>query len=96
MPVKTVVNVALSAAEVSLYFDSTGRAQLTSPYAGWAVCNGNNGTPNLSMLSGSGRRSVTASNPDRAHEATVLSPSHPTHRFPPEEGACFHSLLLCS
>ncbi len=31
----------------SLFFDSTGRGLTTSEWDGWSICNGQNGTPNL-------------------------------------------------
>ncbi len=31
----------------ALYFDGTGKGLTTAEWDGWAICNGNNGTPNL-------------------------------------------------
>lgn len=31
----------------SVDFDTTGRGKISGDYDGWAICNGNNGTPNL-------------------------------------------------
>lgn len=47
LPPKTVVNAYLTSIDVSTYFDTTGLGMATGPYAGWALCNGKNGTPDL-------------------------------------------------
>jgi hypothetical protein len=47
MPPKSVITANLSASDVSTNFDGTGLGNAAGPYAGWAICNGNNGTPNL-------------------------------------------------
>jgi len=46
LPPKTVINVYLSTIDAS-YFDTTGLGMSSGPYAGWALCNGKNGTPDL-------------------------------------------------
>jgi hypothetical protein len=48
MPKKSIITAYLSAMEVSTNFDNTGLANMGSAYAGWAICNGGNGTPDLS------------------------------------------------
>jgi hypothetical protein len=47
VPPKGIVTANLSASDLSTNFDGTGLGIATGPYAGWAVCNGMNGTPNL-------------------------------------------------
>lgn len=47
VPSKGIITASLSAAEVTAYFDSTGQGKQGGEYDGWAICNGNNGTPNL-------------------------------------------------
>lgn len=46
-PIGAIVPAKLSAADVALYFDATGLGVTAERWAGWAVCNGNNGTPSL-------------------------------------------------
>jgi hypothetical protein len=47
MPPKTVVSAFLTPLEVATSFDATGLGKSNTAYAGWAICNGSNGTPNL-------------------------------------------------
>jgi hypothetical protein len=47
MPPKSIIAANLTAADVGSNFDATGRGNSPGPYAGWAICNGQNGTPNL-------------------------------------------------
>jgi hypothetical protein len=46
VPPKTVITAYLMAADISANFDATGLGK-SGAYAGWAICNGNNQTPNL-------------------------------------------------
>ena len=48
VPAGTIVLRDIPAADVTGYFDATGLGIADGPYDGWAVCNGSNGTPNLS------------------------------------------------
>lgn len=48
VPPKTIVSAYLSAREVADNFTPQGLGRVPGPYAGWAICNGSNGTPNLS------------------------------------------------
>lgn len=45
VPPKTVVGAYLTSAEITRYFDATGLGKESLPYEGWAIVNGNNGTP---------------------------------------------------
>jgi hypothetical protein len=56
-PPKGIINAYLSSAEIVDNFDATGNG-VSASYLGWAICNGNNGTPNLA--SKFIRESVTA------------------------------------
>jgi hypothetical protein len=47
MPPKSIIAANLTATDIGTNFDATGRANTPGAYAGWAICNGNNGTPNL-------------------------------------------------
>jgi hypothetical protein len=47
VPPKTVITAYLDAADISSSFDATGLGKTGGAYAGWAICNGNNQTPNL-------------------------------------------------
>lgn len=47
MPPKSIIMANLTAADMATTFDASGRGLGAGPYAGWAICNGNNGTPNL-------------------------------------------------
>lgn len=47
MPAKSVVTAYLSAEDVATHFDATGLGIAPGAYAGWALCNGDNGTPDL-------------------------------------------------
>ncbi|MET0385757.1 MAG: hypothetical protein ABW321_07345 [Polyangiales bacterium] len=47
MPPKSVVSAYLNAEEIAASFDETGLGLKESVYAGWAICNGQNGTPDL-------------------------------------------------
>lgn len=47
VPPKGIVLASLTAAEVSANFDGTGLGNSPGKYEGWAICNGNNGTPSL-------------------------------------------------
>jgi len=47
VPENGIVFASLSAANVSAYFDANGLGDERGPYDGWAICNGNNGTPDL-------------------------------------------------
>ncbi|HTV18304.1 MAG TPA: hypothetical protein VMG12_06525 [Polyangiaceae bacterium] len=47
MPAKSVVTAYLSAEDVATHFDESGLGISPGAYAGWALCNGNNGTPDL-------------------------------------------------
>jgi hypothetical protein len=44
-PPNGVIGAYLTAAQVGSFFDATGKGK--GDYAGWAICNGNNGTPLL-------------------------------------------------
>lgn len=46
-PPGIVDSAYLTAVQVSAWFDSTGLGVPKKPYDGWAICNGNNGTPSL-------------------------------------------------
>lgn len=48
IPSKTVLSVNLTAPNITSYFDGTGLGLATGLWYGWAICNGSNGTPNLS------------------------------------------------
>jgi hypothetical protein len=39
------INAYLTAAQVQFFFDATGLGKPGKGWAGWAICNGNNGTP---------------------------------------------------
>lgn len=47
MPPKSIITANLTAADVTSNFDATGLGRNPGSYAGWAICNGSNGTPNL-------------------------------------------------
>jgi hypothetical protein len=47
IPPKGVIPCNLTAADIAAYFDATGRGIRGTPYEWWAICNGNNGTPDL-------------------------------------------------
>ncbi|HET8933967.1 MAG TPA: hypothetical protein VFN67_11030 [Polyangiales bacterium] len=47
VPPKSILGAYLSADDIAASFDETGLGKLDSSYAGWAICNGQNGTPNL-------------------------------------------------
>ena len=49
IPIKLVCPAYLSAGDVSANFDGTGLG-ITARWLGWAICNGNNGTPNLNNV----------------------------------------------
>lgn len=44
IPVDCFLPAKLTTADTARYFDSTGLALPASRWAGWALCNGNNGT----------------------------------------------------
>lgn len=46
-PTGLIVPAYLTAAQISQYFDSTGRGITDRAWSGWAICNGSNGTPSL-------------------------------------------------
>ena len=48
LPAKAVVGFNLTADDVSGSFNSSGLGKSSGLYDGWAICNGNNGTPDLS------------------------------------------------
>lgn len=73
MPPKAVVYAALTAAEVTAAFDASGLGKAPGAYAGWAICNGANGTPNLANKFV--RTSVTASGAVGGSD-TVAAHSH--------------------
>jgi len=47
MPPKTIIHSHLIAADIAAHFEASGLAKVPGPYAGWAICNGMNGTPDL-------------------------------------------------
>ncbi len=47
MPPKSIVATYLTGPEISARFSGTGLGNADTAYEGWAICNGNNGTPNL-------------------------------------------------
>lgn len=47
VPPKSILGAYLSADDIAASFDETGLGKSDSSYAGWAICNGENGTPNL-------------------------------------------------
>jgi hypothetical protein len=47
VPPKSILGAYLSAEDVAANFDETGLGKPDSSYAGWAICNGENGTPSL-------------------------------------------------
>jgi hypothetical protein len=47
MPPKSIIMANLTAADMGTNFDATGRGNSGGAYGGWAICNGQNGTPNL-------------------------------------------------
>ena len=47
VPPKTIVSAYLSQRDVTDNFTPEGLGKVPGPYAGWAICNGSNGTPNL-------------------------------------------------
>ena len=49
IPLKVVCPAYLSAGDISTNFDGTGLGT-TTRWIGWAICNGNNGTPNLNNV----------------------------------------------
>jgi hypothetical protein len=46
-PIKGVVMADLSGSDITAYFDGTGLGIVGQPWENWALCNGNNGTRNL-------------------------------------------------
>lgn len=42
-----VLSVELTTTQIQDFFDSSGAGKAGLGYAGWAIANGNNGTPNL-------------------------------------------------
>lgn len=48
LPPRSVILADLSPADILAEFDLTGLGLLAGEYSGYAICNGNNGTPNLS------------------------------------------------
>lgn len=47
VPYKGIITAYLDADDVSNYFDATGLGNRNGPWGGYAICNGNNGTPDL-------------------------------------------------
>ena len=47
VPPKGIIMASLAAADVTNFFDGTGLGVTGGSYHKWAICNGNNGTPNL-------------------------------------------------
>lgn len=47
IPVGIIMPAYLTAAQVASEFDSTGLGSADGDFYGWAICNGNNDTPNL-------------------------------------------------
>ena len=47
IPPKTIIPANLTAANIAAYFDATGLGKTGTDWLGWALCNGNNGTPKL-------------------------------------------------
>ena len=50
VPPRAIIPANLSAANIAAEFDATGLGRVGGPYQWWAVCNGNNSTPNLAGL----------------------------------------------
>lgn len=46
-PIGSILAADITAINITIYFDSTGRGKSGLRWAGWAICNGNNGTKNL-------------------------------------------------
>lgn len=47
-PIGSIQPAVLSESQIAEGFDSTGKGRVGTSYHGWAIANGNNGTPNLS------------------------------------------------
>lgn len=47
LPPKEIRTFSLSASDVSSHFEASGKGKKGAPYYGWAICNGQNGTPDL-------------------------------------------------
>lgn len=47
VPEKGILWASIDATDIATYFDETGLGLLDRPYAGFAICNGSNGTPDL-------------------------------------------------
>jgi len=75
MPPRSIVSANLSAADVTSNFDASGLGRSPGPYAGWAICNGNNGTPNLAgrfvRISASGAGATGGSDTIAAHTHAI-------------------------
>ena len=95
-PPKAIVACNLTADDVVAEFDATGLGRKTGPYEWWAICNGNNGTPDLAGLfvrhnstaAGGSGGSLTTSSNDTDEEVSsgvgtdVAADGH-THTYEP-------------
>lgn len=85
-PPKAIVPFHLSAGDISTYFSGTGLGINGTPYQNWAICNGNNGTPDMTdkfVRGTAGAAGGTGGSDTHAH--TVDSHSHTmahTHSTP--------------
>jgi hypothetical protein len=77
VPPSGVIMVSLTTAQVTANFDATGLGNRAGPYAGWAICNGNNGTPNLSSdlvrmnVTGAGATGAVAAGAGQSYQELV-------------------------
>jgi hypothetical protein len=97
LPPSEVRFFKLSAAEVTANFDATGKGNMGGPYDGWAICNGQNGTDDMSDLfprcsttgaggtGGSSTTSVPSASSDEYVTGVGDFPAGPlhTHTFTP-------------
>ena len=80
VPNKGIIWANLTTADISAYFEASGAGSPGAAYEGWALCNGANGTPDLSgkfirsSHSDAGPTGVT-DDASHAHSATVSAPS---------------------
>lgn len=47
-PPRTIIAADVTAGDLASSFDATGLGIVAGPYDGWAICNGENDTPDLS------------------------------------------------
>jgi len=81
-PPCTILPVYLSAIQIAGFFDTTGLGKSKTAFAGFAICNGNNGTPNINNVFprwSTAAAGTTGGEDVNAH--THTGPSH-THTGP--------------